>query len=43
MLQAACAGAKAVPGKAVIHEAKTPEAVIALIEQQLGIARWGAV
>src|SRR3954470_24879655 len=30
-------------GKAVVHEATTPEAVIALIEQQLGIRRWRAV
>jgi len=27
----------------VVHEAETPEAVIALIEQQLGVRRWRAV
>ena len=30
-------------GQDVIHEVATPEAVIALIEQQLGVSRWRAV
>jgi uncharacterized protein (TIGR00725 family) len=33
---------RSLAGKAVVHEAATPEAVIALIEQQLGIRRWRA-
>jgi hypothetical protein len=34
---------RALARQAVVHEAATPEAVIALIEQQLGIRRWRAV
>jgi uncharacterized protein (TIGR00725 family) len=30
-------------GQDVIHEMATPEAVMALIEQQLGVSRWRAV
>jgi uncharacterized protein (TIGR00725 family) len=32
-----------VAGRDVVHEVATPEAVIALIEQELGISRWRAV
>lgn len=40
---AAAAFFRTMAGRGRLHEAQTPEAVIALIEDQLGIPRWRAV
>jgi uncharacterized protein (TIGR00725 family) len=40
---AASAFFRTVAGPGTLHEAGTPEAVVALIEEQLGIPRWRAV
>jgi uncharacterized protein (TIGR00725 family) len=40
---AASAFFRTIAGRGMLHEVQTPESVIELIEQQLGIARWRAV